>query len=167
MDIVIAGDRSRCSGGETPSGLGPLKEKVKILIWGIIIYGLKFSYSYLAIICWQGLLVVIAAISSALFSAMVLGKSLGLEDKTAALIGVGTAICGITALLATAPGIKAKEEQIGVAVGAILLWGTLALFAYPAIAVAVHMPAAVYGTWCGSSIQDISELLPKRLKPPS
>jgi len=134
------------------------------LRFGIIIYGLKFSYSYLAIVGWQGLVVVIVAISSAIFLAMILGKAFGLEDKTAALIGVGTAICGIAALMATAPGIKAKEEQIGVSIGVILLWGTLALFVYPAIAAAVHMPAAVYGTWCGAAIHDLPQIVAAALQ---
>lgn len=131
---------------------------------GIIIYGLKFSYSYLAVVGWQGLLVVVVAIASAIFLAMLLGKIFGLEDKTAALIGVGTAICGIAAVMATAPGMKAKGEQIGVTVGVVLLWGTLALFVYPAIAVAVHMPAAVYGTWCGAAIHDLPQIVAAALQ---
>ncbi len=131
---------------------------------GIIIYGLKFSFSYLVIVGWQGLLVVVVAIGSAIFLSMLLGKFFGLEDQTAALIGVGTAICGIAAIMATAPGIKAKGEQIGVAVGVILLWGTLALFVYPAIAAAVHMPAAVYGTWCGAAIHDLPQIVAAALQ---
>jgi uncharacterized integral membrane protein (TIGR00698 family) len=88
----------------------------------------------------------------------------GLEDHTGALIGVGTAICGIAALLATAPGIKAKEEQIGVAIGVVLLWGTLALFVYPVVAATVNMPAAVYGTWCGAAIHDLPQIVAAALQ---
>ncbi|VBB05911.1 Hypothetical protein LUCI_1122 [Lucifera butyrica] len=143
---------------------GPSFAQKWFLRLGIIIYGLKFSYSYLAVIGWQGLVVVLVAIAAAVFVSMGLGKIFGLEDKTASLIGVGTAICGIAATLATAPGIKAKEEQIGVAIGVILLWGTLALVAYPAIAVAVHMPTAVYGTWCGAAIHDLPQIVAASLQ---
>jgi uncharacterized integral membrane protein (TIGR00698 family) len=131
---------------------------------GIMIYGLKFSFSYLAIVGWQGLAVVSVAIASAILLAMVVGRAFGLEERIGALLGAGTAICGIAAMMATAPSIKAKEEEVGVAIGVVLLWGTLALFAYPVIAAAVHMPAAVYGTWCGASIHDLPQIVAAALQ---
>lgn len=131
---------------------------------GIMIYGLKFSFHYLAIVGWQGLVVVLVAILAAILLSLFIGKAFGLEDEIGALIGAGTAICGIAALMATAPSIKAKEEQVGVAIGVVLLWGTLALFIYPLIGAAVHMKAAVYGSWCGAAIHDLPQIVAASLQ---
>jgi len=138
---------------------GPAFAQKWFLRAGIILYGLKFSYGYLRVSGISDLLIVITAVLSAILVSIFVGKLLGLEDKTSALIGVGTAICGIAATMATAPGIKAKEEQSGVAIGVILLWGTLALFVYPLIAAAVHMPAVVYGSWAGAAIHDLPQIV--------
>lgn len=138
---------------------GPAFAQKWFLRLGIILYGLKFSYSYLATTGWQDLIVVIVTVGSAIFGSLIIGKLFGLDDKTAALIGNGTAVCGIAALMATAPSIKAKEENTSIAIGVVLLWGTLALFIYPLVGAAVHMPAAVYGTWTGAAIHDLPQII--------
>ncbi|MDO8723486.1 MAG: putative sulfate exporter family transporter, partial [Syntrophales bacterium] len=138
---------------------GPALAQKWFLRFGIIIYGLKFSYGYLVESGWQNLLIVIAAVVSAILASMIMGRIFGLDEKTSALIGNGTAICGIAAMMATAPSIKAREENTSIAIGVVLFWGTLALFAYPLIAAATHMPAAVYGTWCGAAIHDLPQII--------
>lgn len=138
---------------------GPAFAQKWFLRLGIIIYGLKFSYGYLAKTGWQDLIIVIITVASAIFASLIVGKMTGLDEKTSALIGNGTAVCGIAALMATAPSIKAKEENTSIAIGVVLLWGTLALFVYPVIAAAVHMPAAVYGTWAGAAIHDLPQII--------
>lgn len=134
---------------------GPAFAQKWFLRLGIIFYGLKFSYSYLQTVGISGLIIVVCAVVVPIFIAMILGSLIKLEDKTSALIGIGTAICGIAALMATAPGIKAREEQSGVAIGVTLFWGTLALFIYPIVASALNMSPVVYGTWAGAAIHDL------------
>ena len=138
---------------------GPAFAQKWFLRLGIIIYGLKFSYSYLMKTGWQDLIIVVVTVGSAIFASMIFGKLFKLDDKTSALIGNGTAICGIAALMATAPSIKAKEENTSIAIGVVLLWGTLAMFIYPIVGAAVHMPVNVYGTWCGAAIHDLPQIL--------
>jgi uncharacterized integral membrane protein (TIGR00698 family) len=138
---------------------GPAFAQKWFLRTGIIFYGLKFSFTYLLLVGMNGLIIVVVAVASAIFLSMIVGRLMGLDEKTSALIGAGTAICGIAATMATAPGIKSSEEQSGVAIGVILFWGTLALFIYPFIASVLGMPAAVYGTWAGATIHDLPQII--------
>ncbi len=126
---------------------------------GIIVYGLKFNYRYLSTSGWENLVIVVVAVISAIAAALAGGKLFGLDEKTSALLGSGTAICGITAIMATAPSIKAREESTAIAIAGVLFWGTLALFAYPLVAAAIGMPAAVYGAWCGGAIHDLPQII--------
>lgn len=138
---------------------GPAFAQKWFLRAGIIFYGLKFSFAYLLVVGMNGLIVVVAAVATAIFLSLIIGRMMGLSEKTASLIGAGTAICGIAAIMATAPGIKSSEEESGVAIGVILFWGTLALFVYPIIASVLGMPPAVYGTWTGATIHDLPQIV--------
>lgn len=138
---------------------GPAFAQKWFLRLGIIIYGLKFNYSYLAKTGWQNLLLVMAAVVLAISASMIIGKLLGLDPKTSALIGNGTAICGITALMATSPSIRAREENTAIAIGTVLLWGTLGLFIYPIIATVFGIPPDVFGAWTGATIHDLPQII--------
>jgi len=138
---------------------GPAFAQKWFLRAGIIFYGLKFSFTYLLVVGMNGLIVVVTAVAAAIFLSMLIGRMMGLSDKTASLIGAGTAICGIAAIMATAPGIKSSEEDTGVSIGVILFWGTLALFIYPIIGSLMGMPPVVYGTWAGATIHDLPQIV--------
>ena len=89
-----------------------------------------------------------------------LGRRLGLSNKLAILIGVGTSICGASAIAATAPAIQAKEEEIGIAVSGITLFGLISMFLYPYLftSTAVYNwllgNPLVYAIWVGSGIHE-------------
>lgn len=126
---------------------------------GIIIYGLKFSYASLLKSGFQDLLIVAATVVIGVGVALLVGKLLGFNLRTAALIGTGTAICGIAAAMATAPAIRAKDEETAIALGTILLWGTLGLLLYPLIGSIAHLSPTVYGTWTGASLHDLPQIV--------
>lgn len=65
------------------------------------------------------------------FFALYVGRKLGIDDKCAILIGVGTSICGASATAAIGPANKAKEEEMGLAIACITLFGLVAMFVYP------------------------------------
>ncbi|MCS6994879.1 MAG: putative sulfate exporter family transporter, partial [Anaerolineales bacterium] len=79
--------------------------------------------------------------------------------KLAALIGVGTAICGNTAIVATAPVLKADEEEMGFAVATITLFGLLAVLLYPLIGHALGLSERAFGLWAGTAVNDTSQVV--------
>ena len=87
-----------------------------------------------------------------------LGRRLGLSNRLAILIGVGTSICGASAIAATAPAIQAKEEEIGIAISGITLFGLISMFLHPYLFTntAVYNwllgNPNVYAIWVGSGV---------------
>jgi uncharacterized integral membrane protein (TIGR00698 family) len=78
----------------------------------------------------------------------------GLSRETSMLIGVGTAICGASAIAAVAPIVKAKKEEVGLALGTIFIFNALALLTLPIIGLAAGMDSFVFGAWSGIAVHD-------------
>ena len=73
-------------------------------------------------------------IVSALLIANYLSRSLNISSKMGSLIAVGTGICGASAIVATAPAIDAKKEEVTYAIGVITVFGIIAMLSYPFLA---------------------------------
>lgn len=138
--------------------------KTRLLRLGIMLYGLKITLGQLFQAGWPALLADTAVIGSTFILAMFIGKRLGLPEKRTALIGSGAAICGAAAVLATQPVVKADDADVGVAVATVVVFGTLAMFAYP-LAAAWLLPAFpddkilfAWGIFTGSSIHEVAQV---------
>jgi uncharacterized integral membrane protein (TIGR00698 family) len=97
---------------------------------------------------------IVTAVLVGLASASLIGRLVGLDAGAATLIGVGTAICGASAIAAVAPLIRASREQTGVALATIFTFNALALFAYPIVGHALAMSSTAFGTWAGIGVHD-------------
>ena len=112
-----------------------------------------------------GVLNAVAVVLFSYFFGMWLGKKMGLEKTLVALVGVGTAICGASAIAATAPAVKAKEEEVGLALACITLFGLLAMFAYPFlfansfVGTWLKHDLDLYSIWCGSGIHETAQVI--------
>src|SRR6185295_10908262 len=102
---------------------------------------------------------ILVCMTVALTFALLVGRRLGLPPRLALLIGVGTAVCGNSAIVATAPVIKANEREVGFAVGTITLTGTMALFLYPLIGHFLQMSDVAFGVWSGVAVNDTSQVV--------
>ncbi|SHI32881.1 conserved hypothetical integral membrane protein [Arenibacter nanhaiticus] len=107
----------------------------------------------------EGVLFTIVSIVSILVIGFFMGKVLKLDKKTSYLISVGTAICGGSAIAAISPVIKAKENQISIAIGTIFILNSVALFAFPAIGSALDLSQTQFGMWCAIAIHDTSSVV--------
>jgi len=131
----------------------------RLLRLGIILLGLRLSLQDVAATGVNALLLVLACITLALTLAYLAGRLFRIPPKLAALIGVGTAICGNTAIIATAPVIEADEEEMGFAVATITLFGLLAVLVYPLIGSALALPQHAFGLWAGTAVNDTSQVV--------
>jgi len=99
------------------------------------------------------------------FFALWFGKKLGIGDRLSTLIGVGTSICGASAIAATGPAIGAKEEEMGLALACITLFGLFAMFAYPflysytVVGNWLGFNLNSYSIWCGSGIHETAQVI--------
>lgn len=107
----------------------------------------------------EGILFTIASITGTLGLGLLLGRFLKIEKKTSHLISCGTAICGGSAIAAISPLIKAEEKQISVALGAIFILNSIALFLFPFIGHQLHLSQMQFGLWSAIAIHDTSSVV--------
>ncbi len=100
-----------------------------------------------------------ATILLALGLTYLFGRWLRAPSGLVSLIGVGTAICGATAILTVGPIIEAREEEIAFAVTTIFLFNMLAVVVYPLLGHLLAFSDTIYGVWAGTAIHDTSSVL--------
>jgi uncharacterized integral membrane protein (TIGR00698 family) len=130
----------------------------RILRFGIILLGLRLSLQDVATTGITALLLVTICITVALLLAYFAGRIFHVPPRLAALIGVGTAICGNTAIVATAPVLEADEEETSFAVATITLFGLLAVLLYPTIGRWLGLTDHAFGLWAGTAVNDTSQV---------
>jgi len=131
----------------------------RLLRLGIILLGLRLSLQDVAAIGVSALLLVVVCITIALALAYLAGRVFHLPPRLAVLIGVGTAICGNSAIVATAPVIDAKDDEVSFAVATITLFGLLAVIFYPIIGRVFAMSDHLFGMWAGTAVNDTSQVV--------
>ena len=131
----------------------------RLLRLGIILLGLRLSLQDVIAIGLSSLILIIVCITLALTLALGAGRLFKIPIRLATLIGVGTAICGNSAIVATAPTIEAKEDEVGFAVATITLFGLIAVAFYPMIGQALHLTDKVFGIWAGTAVNDTSQVV--------
>lgn len=107
----------------------------------------------------NGFLITIMSIGFVLILCGLLGKILKLDKILSYLIGVGTAICGGSAIAAISPIIKANGKQISVALAVIFTLNSVALFIYPPVGHLLGLSQEQFGLWCAIGIHDTSSVV--------
>ncbi|HEX3149559.1 MAG TPA: putative sulfate exporter family transporter [Gemmataceae bacterium] len=126
---------------------------------GIVLLGLKLSLT----VAWKvGLVafpVIVLCIITALVAAKWLGRVLKLPRRLTILIAVGTSICGVSAIGATAAVIEAEDDEVSYAVACVTVFGLLALLGYPFFAfVACAGNESAAGIFLGTAIHDTAQV---------
>lgn len=107
----------------------------------------------------NGFLITIMSIGFVLMLGGLLSKILKLDKILSYLIGVGTAICGGSAIAAISPIIKANGKQISVALAVIFTLNSIALFIYPPVGHLLGLSQEQFGLWCAIGIHDTSSVV--------
>jgi uncharacterized integral membrane protein (TIGR00698 family) len=107
----------------------------------------------------DGIAFTLATIFGTLIVGYVIGKLLKVNEKTAALISSGTAICGGSAIAAVAPAIDADGEQISVSLGTIFILNSVALFVFPIVGHWLDLSPNQFGIWAAIAIHDTSSVV--------
>ena len=131
----------------------------RILQTAIVLLGFQMNLANILDVGGQALLVLFAVIAVALLLAYLLGKPLGVSANEQTLIGVGTAICGGSAIAATAPIIKADDKQVATAISTVFLFNVIAVFVFPAAGYLLGMDEITFGIWAGAAINDTSSVV--------
>ncbi|GMA97297.1 YeiH family protein [Pelosinus sp. IPA-1] len=131
----------------------------KILQASIILLGFEMNLFNVFKVGSQSLYIMIFTLSAAFISAWLVGKYLKLPGNTSILIGVGTAICGGSAIAATAPVISAKDKDVAYSISTIFLFNIAAVFIFPFMGHILGMNDMGFGMWAGTAINDTSSVV--------
>jgi uncharacterized integral membrane protein (TIGR00698 family) len=126
---------------------------------GIVLLGLKLSLWEAGQVGLIALPVIVACIATGLVVAGWLGRVLRLPRRLGTLIAVGTSICGVSAIGATAAVIDAEEDEVSYAIACVTLFGLLAVFGYPFVAFAAcGGDERAAGIFLGTAIHDTAQV---------
>ena len=145
-----------------PCDGGVIFAKQHLLRLGIILYGFRLTFAQIADVGVSGFLIAVPTLSSTFFIACFLGlKAFGLDKHTSWLIGAGSSICGAAAVLATEPVVKAEASKVTVAVATVVIFGTIAIFLYPAMypLLAHWFTPETYGIYMGSTMHEVAQVV--------
>jgi uncharacterized integral membrane protein (TIGR00698 family) len=130
-----------------------------LLRLGIVLLGARLSLAQIAAIGLPAA-VVVAVTMSIVFAVVLVGARAARIDGTlAVLLAVGTAVCGNSAIIATAPVIGARGREVAYAVATITLFGTAAIFVYPVVGHLAGMSDTAFGLWSGIAVNDTSQVV--------
>ncbi|NIS61354.1 MAG: putative sulfate exporter family transporter, partial [Proteobacteria bacterium] len=131
----------------------------KLLRLGIILMGIRLSIFAVLKIGVLSTGIVVVAIATGIILTLLITRKLRLAEGLGTLIGVGTGICGASAIVATGPAIEAKEEEITYAVGTITIFGIVAMFIYPYLShLMLSMSHVESGIFMGTSIHETAQV---------
>jgi uncharacterized integral membrane protein (TIGR00698 family) len=130
-----------------------------ILRTGIVLVGIRLSLFDVVRLGVFGLPVVLGAIATGLLFVTWFNRRLGLPPKLGTLIAAGTSICGVTAIVSTAPAIDADEREVAYAVANVVAFGLIGMLTYPYLAHAVLGSSATIGLFLGTAVHDTSQVV--------
>jgi len=118
---------------------------------GIVLLGATLPFT---LIIWAGPVAILQASIVSIVTFLVIyftAKKLGLDNRLAAVLGAGGAVCGVSASIAVAGAVRARKEHPPIAISLVIFWAIILIFALPLISRALHLPTGVAGAWIGTS----------------
>jgi len=130
----------------------------KILQLAVVLLGFGMDLGSVARVGGQSLPIILSTISVSLLTAYALYRLLGLEGDAAVLIGVGSSICGGSAIAATAPVIGADDDAIAQAISVIFLFNVIAALVFPPLGEMLGLSDYGFGLFAGTAVNDTSSV---------
>ncbi|MBT3221139.1 MAG: putative sulfate exporter family transporter [Proteobacteria bacterium] len=126
---------------------------------GIIILGVHYIWSDVLKVGGTGLIMTSIFIFGTAITVMALCRRFDVPDGLGGILGAGTGVCGISAIIAISPVVKAKPRDMAYAIGTILLFGTLMLFVMPYLGAALDISQPQFGAWVAIAILNTAQLI--------
>lgn len=134
----------------------------KILRFAIVFYGFRITFQQIADVGLEGFMVSLIMLSTTFLLGTWAGQKLFKMDRdTSMLSASGASVCGAAAVLATEPVLKAEEHKAAIAVSMVVLFGTIAMFLYPALYNIgfFDMNAKEFGIYVGGTIHEVAQVV--------
>lgn len=126
---------------------------------GVILLGSLYSVVELAHLGLSAFLIVIFFITTTLALTLYLGQRFGMTPAAASVLAAGTSVCGVSAIVATAPAVQARVSDVVYSIATILTVGLIFLFTFPTIGALLGLSAHQFGVWAGTGILNSGQVL--------
>lgn len=126
------------------------------LLAGVVLLGAEIDLRFLADAGSKALALAGALIALTMVAFFGFARMLQLEGDAWALLGAGTGVCGLSAVVATGASLKSREDDIAIAVAAVGLLSAGGLLLYPALGALLDLSPSVYGAWSGLSVHAVA-----------
>lgn len=146
---------------KTPYNSGLQFVSKKVLQYAVILLGFGLNLNVVLMTGKQSLPIIIGTISTSLIIAFILSKVMNIDGDTATLVGIGSSICGGSAIAATAPVIDATDEQVAQAISVIFFFNIIAAIFFPKLGALLHFDqtsGGAFGIFAGTAINDTSSV---------
>lgn len=130
----------------------------KLLQYAVVLLGFGLNISQVFSVGKSSLPVILSTISIALIVAYLFQRFFDLDTKLATLIGVGSSICGGSAIAATAPVIHAKEKEVAQAISVIFFFNVIAALVFPTLGTWLHLSNEGFALFAGTAVNDTSSV---------
>lgn len=142
------------------AGAGIKFTSKKVLQYAVILLGFGLNLNVIFLTAKESLPIIISTIATSLIVSFAMCKIFELPTKLATLIGVGSSICGGSAIAATAPVIKANDEEIGQAISVVFFFNVVAALVFPTLGDIIGMShdAVAFGIFAGTAVNDTSSV---------
>ena len=130
----------------------------KILQAAVVLLGFGMNLSVIAETGLRSLPIILSTIGISLIMAFVLFKVMKIPSKIATLVGVGSSICGGSAIAATAPVIDASDEEIAQSISVVFLFNVIAALVFPTLGGALELSDYGFGLFAGTAVNDTSSV---------
>lgn len=130
----------------------------KVLQCAVVLLGFGLNLATIGKVGAQSLPIIVSTIATSLIVSFILCKALKMERNTAVLIGVGSSICGGSAIAATAPVIGADDEEIAQSISVIFLFNVIAAIIFPTLGGMLGLSDAGFGLFAGTAVNDTSSV---------
>ncbi len=126
---------------------------------GIIILGVHYVWADVLRVGGTGIVLAAMFIFGTAITVMWLCRRFGVADGLGGIMGAGTGVCGVSAIIATSPVVGAKPRDMAYAIGTILLFGTAMLFIMPYLGQAMGVSQSQFGAWVALAILNTAQLI--------
>ena len=130
----------------------------KILQLAVVLLGFGMNLRSVLQVGGQSLPIIVSTIATSLIVSYLLYKAMGMDANISTLIGVGSSICGGSAIAATAPVIGADDEEIAQAISVIFLFNVIAALIFPTLGGALGLSNEGFGLFAGTAVNDTSSV---------
>lgn len=132
-----------------------------VLQAAVVLLGFGLNLNVILATGIQSLPIIVGTIATALIVAYVMKRILNMEKNSAILIGVGSSICGGSAIAATAPVINANDEEVAQSISVIFFFNVLAAIIFPMLGKMLGFSTVSgdpFGIFAGTAINDTSSV---------